>query len=261
MKIKTIALATMAISVSHTAYADQAPNQDTLLEQGSKNSSSVQLYGAEVYSHEKVLFGKFVIRMKMVSHPGVVSSFFTYDNESWQGSVPWREIDIEALGKTPNTLQTNLITGMANQRVHSERTETIPNLNDFHEYTLTWTPDAITWLLNGEMLHQELASKSQQVIDMRDSPQSYRMNIWISEAIAWVGKFDASTLPLTQEVDWIEYYRYHDGEFVLDWRDDFNSFDSKRWGKGDWTFDSNLVTFSQNNAYIENDKLILKLSK
>ncbi len=235
-------------------------NQDTLVATGKLNTSHVPLYGAEVYSLDKVKFGKFVMRMKMVSKPGVVSSFFTYDNESWQGGVPWREIDIEVVGKNPNQFQTNLITGNLAKRVHSENMHKLENLDQFHEFTLTWTPNEISWAVDGKVVHVETADKSQQVVDMRDASQSYRMNIWVSEAAEWVGMFNLRGLPLYQYIDWVEYYRYADGQFNLAWRDDFTFFDEKRWGKGDWGFDSNLVTFAKDNVFIKDEMLVLGLT-
>ncbi|WP_221075821.1 family 16 glycosylhydrolase [Agarivorans aestuarii] len=259
---KLALLVLLASSVSYSAFAEQ-PNQDTLAQTGALNSSKTPLFGAEVYSNDKVLYGKFVVRMKLVSEPGVVSSFFTYDNESWQGNgIPWSEIDFEAIGKTPHQLQTNLITGQANKRKHSEKKHQVPQLEEFVEYAITWTPNEITWEVDGETIRHDTAENSKQVIAMRDIPQSYRMNIWISEAIGWVGRFKASSLPLHQVVDWIEYHEYQDnGEFALTWRDDFDNFDQKRWGKGDWGFESNLVTFSPNNANIVDGKLVLSLSE
>ncbi len=235
-------------------------NQDTLVKTGKLNRSDVPLYGAEVYSNHKVKFGKFVMRMKMVSNPGVVSSFFTYDNESWQGGIPWREIDIEVIGKNPNQFQTNLITGDLAKREHSENMHQLDNVDQFHEYTLSWTPDEISWSVDGRVVHAETSETSQQVIDMRDAAQSYRMNVWVSEAAEWVGPFDKQDLPLYQYVDWIEYYSYENGEFKLAWRDDFKFFDEKRWGKGDWGFDSNLVTFAKDNVAIKDEMLVLGLT-
>ncbi|WP_105903461.1 glycoside hydrolase family 16 protein [Vibrio gangliei] len=240
----------------------QEVNQDTLTENGEKNISSTPLYGAELYSLDTVHFGKFVIKMKMLSVPGSVSSFFTYDNQSWQGEGrPWREIDIEAIGIKPDVLQTNLITGELDKRIHSETKHTVENLTDYHTYTLEWTPDFISWKVDGREIHKELAENSQQVVDMRDTPQTYRMNVWISEAIGWVGKFDPVSLPAYQVVDWIEYYEYKDdGSYSLKWRDDFDRFDQKRWGKGDWGFPGNLVTFSPDNVIVNDGKLMLMLS-
>ncbi|GAM64212.1 endo-beta-1,3-1,4 glucanase [Vibrio ishigakensis] len=235
-------------------------NQDTRLQTGKLNTTDVPLYGAEVYSLDKVKYGRFVMRMKLVSNPGVVSSFFTYDNESWQGNLPWREIDIEMIGKQPNQLQTNLITGELNQRVHSETIYSLESADDFHIYELVWTPDEIIWLVDGEVIHKETAESSEQVIDMRDTPQSYRMNLWVSEAAEWVGAFDKQDLPLYQYVDWMEYHSFEEGEFVLRWRDNFTHFDRKRWGAGDWSFDSNLVTFAPYNVFIEDEMLVLALT-
>ncbi|MFH0265428.1 family 16 glycosylhydrolase [Vibrio rumoiensis] len=240
----------------------QEVNQDTLTQNGDKNTSAVPLYGAEIYSLDTVHFGKFVIKMKLLSKPGTVSSFFTYDNQSWQGEGrPWREIDIEAIGIKPDVLQTNLITGTLDKRIHSENKHAVANLTDFHTYTLEWTPNYISWQVDNTLIHKETAEKSQQVIDMRDTPQTYRMNVWISEAIGWVGKFDPASLPAYQVIDWIEYYQYEpDGSYKLAWRDDFTTFDNKRWAKGDWGFPGNLVTFSPENAFIKDGKLMLMLS-
>lgn len=132
--------------------------------------------------------------MKMVSSPGVISSFFTYDNESWAGGIPWREIDIESVGKRADLLQTNLITGEANHRIHSEQLHTVDEIDEFHEHTLIWTPDEITWQVDGVTIHQELASQSLQVQDMRDTPQSYRMNLWVADSIDWAGRFNIDNL-------------------------------------------------------------------
>ncbi|WP_163134600.1 family 16 glycosylhydrolase [Agarivorans sp. Alg241-V36] len=252
----------LSSTLSYSAIAEPV-NQDTLAQTGALNTSKTPLFGAEVYSNDKVLYGKFVTRMKLVSSPGVVSSFFTYDNESWQGKgKPWSEIDFEAIGKTPNQLQTNLITGQLNSRKHSEKKHQVPQLEDFVEYTITWTPDEIIWQVDGKTVRHDTADNSKQVVAMRDIPQSYRMNIWISEAVGWVGRFKADSLPLHQVVDWMEFYEYQEnGEFSLAWRDDFTSFDEKRWGKGDWGFESNLVTFSPKNANIVDGKLVLSLSE
>ncbi|SEF84969.1 family 16 glycosylhydrolase [Vibrio hangzhouensis] len=253
-------LTTLLISILGCSTDTLVPTQPGRDHTDSVNHSPFPLHGAEVFSHDKVLFGKFVIRMKMVSKPGVVSSFFAYDNESWVGGIPWREIDIESIGKQENLLQTNLITGEASARVHSENLHIIDNIEEFHEYSLVWTPDEITWQVDGETVHQELAVHSLQVREMRDSPQSYRMNLWVAESVDWVGKFDASTLPLQQTIDWIEYYRFENGVFTLAWRDDFDYFDSNRWGKGDWGFETNIATFSPMNANIVDGHLVLSLT-
>tara|TARA_R110001583_G_scaffold41314_7_gene131563 strand:+ start:747 stop:1592 length:846 start_codon:yes stop_codon:yes gene_type:complete len=264
MNIKKLACITVALSlVTSNALSEEAVNQDTRLKTSGKNIATAPLYGAELYSQETVQFGKFIIRMKMVSEAGVVSSFFTYDNQSWQGEGrPWREIDFETIGSSPDVLQTNLITGNLAKRIHSEKTTNVAAIDSFQTYTLEWTPDAITWKVNDDIVRHELAIDSKQVRDMADTPQTYRSNIWISEVIDWVGEFDEKQLPKYQVIDWIEFYQYEpNNSFSLKWRDDFNDFDNKRWGKGDWGFPSNMVTFSPDNIQVIDGELVLGLTR
>jgi len=224
--------------------------------------------GAEVYSHESVLFGKFEIRAKLVCTKGVVSSFFLYDNISWKGKpYPWREIDIEAIGREDNLFQTNLITGFADERVTSEKEHIVKDIDKkYHTYTIEWTPDYIAWYVDGKLIRKDTADTSQQVVDLRDMPQTYRMNLWIAVWEGWVGKFDENSLPVYQFINWIKYYEYTPGkgenntDFTLKWTDDFDKFDNKRWGKGDWSFDGNLVDFSYSNLIVKDGYLILCLT-
>jgi beta-glucanase (GH16 family) len=259
--VKALTLSALIAIFSGTCFAD-ALNQDTKAAVSDKNLASASLYGAELYSHETVLFGRFTIRMKMVSEPGVVSSFFTYDNQSWQGEGrPWREIDLETIGSHPDILQTNLITGTASDRIHSERTSTVSNIEAYHTYVLEWTPEAIVWFVDGQEVRRDLAAESEQVRDMADTPQTYRSNIWISEVIAWVGQFDERSLPLYQIIDWIQYESLEtDGTFKVQWKDDFNTFDHSRWGLGNWGFESNMVTFAPENLKVIDGELVFALT-
>ncbi|MCF7361833.1 endo-beta-1,3-1,4 glucanase [Vibrio diazotrophicus] len=233
----------------------------------SVNTPARSVFGAEVYGFDsdKVLYGKFIIRMKMVSKPGVISSFFLYDNDSWAGGIPWREIDIESIGKSKDFLQTNIITGTSDSQIQSENTFKINDIESFHEYTLIWTPNEVTWLVDGVQIHQELAANSQQVRDLINTPQTYRMNIWVSKSVAWAGEFNLNSLPLQQEVDWIEYHQYDQStqNFALSWRDDFDSnfLDTNRWGTANWTFEQNASTFRTSNVSVEDGKLILRLTE
>ncbi|WP_086004887.1 family 16 glycosylhydrolase [Reinekea blandensis] len=225
------------------------------------NTASEPLYGAELFSFETVQYGKFVFRARLLSAPGVVSSFFTYDNQSWAGNeIPWREIDIEVIGSEPDLMQTNIITGHSEDKVMSEDHSTIEHINWFHTYTLEWTPDVVRWQVDGVTVREDFATDSQQIVDLRDTPQTYRANVWVSEVVDWVGVFDESTLPLYQVFDWIEYHEWQDGEYEFSWRDDFSTMDNTRWGKGDWTFDTNLVTFAPENMDVIDDHLVLALT-
>jgi hypothetical protein len=225
------------------------------------NTATAELFGAELYSFDTVQYGKFVFRARMLSAPGAVSSFFTYDNESWAGNeIPWRELDIEVVGSEPDLMQTNIITGHSADKVTSEDLSTVDNLNWFHTYTLEWTPDVVRWQVDGVTVRENFAEQSQQVVDLRGTPQTYRANLWVAEAVEWVGVFDESSLPMYQVFDWMEYYQWQNGEYQLSWRDDFDTMDDSRWGKGDWSFDTNLVTFAPENIDVIDGNLVLALT-
>lgn len=216
--------------------------------------------GAEVYSNESILYGKFEIRMKMIKGSGMLSTFFLYKNSSYLPDVYGEEIDIEILGKNNATVfSTNIIIdGLSGNTISYVEEIHLDNslADDFHIYTLEWTPDYVAWYLDGVELRRETGS----VVNTLISPQSYRFNTWISCYIPWVGEFDRSDLPQYQYVDWIEYYCYDEGSFNFEWRDDFDTFDASRWSKATWTFDCNEVDFTTDNAYIEDGNLVLALT-
>lgn len=217
--------------------------------------------GAEIYSNDAVLYGKFEIRMKTVQGSGLLSSFFLYKNDSYISGVYWEEIDVELLGKSnAGFLSTNIITdGVSAPANYSNQVISLPiSLSaDYHTYTLEWTPNYISWMIDGIEYRRETGS----VVKRLTSPESYRFNSWISSAESWVGVFSESALPQRQYIDWVQYSAYNNGTFQLKWRDDFNSFDSQRWSKADWTFDGNLTDLVSNNVYIENGNLVLAVTK
>jgi hypothetical protein len=223
--------------------------------------------GAELYSSESVKYGRFDVRMKTIAGSGTVSSFFTYYNESYVGSPePWREIDIEVLGKSTSIWQSNIITGNAASKVTSEKTHSYANLNqEYHTYSVEWTPDYIAWFFDGQEVRRDKGG--QQVTDCQTKNMSYRFNLWISDVPEWVGTFNESILPVYQFINWMTYSEYTPGKgpngsnFTQKWRDDFDSFNSGRWGKGDWTFDGNLVDFAPENIVIKEGYCILCLTK
>jgi endo-1,3-1,4-beta-glycanase ExoK len=211
--------------------------------------------GAEVYSKNAVLYGKFEMSMKMVKGSGMLSTFFTYKNSNGF----WEEIDIEILGKNnANELSSNIITGPSTNTVNHQKS-LYPGYtlaDTFHTYTLEWTPEYVAWFIDSV----ELRRDTSKVVDELTSPETYRFNTWISCAPGWVGPIDRSGLPQYQTIDWIEYSRYDTGTFTFDWRDDFETFDDTRWSKATWTFDCNEVTFSTENITIESGKLVLALT-
>ncbi len=81
--------------------------------------------------------------------------------------------------------------------------------------------------------------------------------------VAWVGAWNDNILPVYQFINYIEYKPWNaaTNSFGTGWRDDFNSFDTNRWGKANWTFAENRADFDPNNVVVKNGTLVLALTR
>lgn len=238
------------------------------------NAVAKDFSGAELYSLDEWMYGKYEARMYMGAISGTVSSMFLYANGSEiADGRPWVEVDIEVLGKNPGSFQSNIITGRAGAQNTSEKHHSVsPAANaGFHTYGIEWTPDYVRWTLDGKEVRK--AVKGQQSVNGQDQvaaltkAQGIRFNLWSSESVDWVGNFATDKLPVFQFINWVKRYKYTPGQgpngsdFTLEWTDNFDTFDASRWGKGDWTFDGNRVDLTENNIYSQDGMLILALTR
>lgn len=235
--------------------------------------SAKTIKGAEMFGSETFKYGRFEARMQMAASPGIVSSMFTYYNDSYVGGAePWREIDIEILGKNPASFQSNIITRAPNSTTTKKTTSEVhhgvaPAANAiYHTYAIEWTPDSVAWYLDGVQVHCSKSDTSKQVVDLRDKEQNLRFNLWVSNSVTWAGAFDPGALPKHQFINWVKVYRYTPGagennsNYTLAWQDDFDTFDDARWGKGDWTFAESLADLIPENINVQDGTLIISLT-
>lgn len=228
------------------------------------NTFSKDYKGAEIYSRTSVKYGRFEMSMKSGQGSGILYTFFLYKNGSEQANAFWEEIDLEIFGKnSAKGFQSNIITdGVTGSNKMSEKLHTFPaSLADtFHTYRIEWTPTYVAWFFDNKELRRD---KTPQVATLT-SAESIRFNAWISTSAGWAGAFNPAVLPQYQYVDWLKYSSYvpaTEDSFKLEWTDDFNTFNTQRWAKANWTFDGNLVDFSPNNAYVQDGMLVLALTK
>jgi len=236
------------------------------------SSSAKDFSGAELYTLKEFEYGKYEARMKMAAASGTVSSMFLYQNGSEiTDGRPWVEVDIEVLGKSPGSFQSNIITGKAGAQVTSEKHHQVNPAADqaFHTYGIEWTPNYVRWTVDGVEVRKTVKGQndSKNQVENLKGTQGLRFNLWSSESADWVGYFDESKLPLFQFINWVKAYRYTPGQgpdgsdFTLDWTDNFDTFEDTRWGKGDWTFDGNRVDLTDKNIYSKDGMLILALTR
>jgi len=219
--------------------------------------------GAEIYSNQSYQYGRYEMRMRVAKMSGTLSTFFTYKNGSEVGNTFWEEIDIEVFGKNNATQwQSNIILGTQRPTIKTEAVHTsATSLADaYHTYTLEWTPDYVAWYFDGVEVRRITGTST---VTSMVNPQSLRFNIWSSTAESWVGTFDDSQLPVYQFVSYLDYKAYNTTTKTFEggWRDEFNSFDTGRWGKANWSFDENRVDFAPENVVIKDGVLVLALTK
>ncbi|HHX15536.1 MAG TPA: family 16 glycosylhydrolase [Fibrobacter sp.] len=228
--------------------------------------------GAELFSLDSYMYGKFEARMYMAAGSGLVSSMFLYYDDSWLGGTdPWVEIDVEVLGKSPESFQSNIISGNAAKKIMSEQHHSlaVPANRTYHTYSFEWTPSYVAWFIDGIEVRRTTAgiNDPKNQVQALVKQQSLRFNLWSSTVPAWVGAWDENILPVNQFINWVKVYDYTPGlgpngsNFTLAWTDNFDSFDNSRWGKGNWTFDENRVEMHPDNVSIKDGTLILSITK
>ena len=55
--------------------------------------------GAEIFSIESQLYGKYEFRMRAAKGSGITSTFFLWKDDSELPSIAWEEVDVEVFGK------------------------------------------------------------------------------------------------------------------------------------------------------------------
>lgn len=213
--------------------------------------------GAEVFVHDAELYGKYVIRMRAAKGSGIISNFFLWKEGSELPGVFWEEVDVEVFGKDNATSwQSNILTGL-DALDSSEEIHYHGSLGDaYHTYTLEWTPDRVSWSLNGEVVRTTEGGQASELTN----PAQLRLNFWPPNIPAWVGAWDDSILPVYMYVNWVEYHRWTGSGFELSWRDDFDTLDPGRWGRADWTFAENRADFSPENVVVRDGVLVLAMT-
>ena len=224
-------------------------------------ANAKQYKGAEIYSNNSYLYGRYEMRMQSAKASGVLSTFFTYKGGSETAGAFWEEIDIEIFGKNNGTQwQSNIIYGTGPTHAEETHTESTSLAEGYHTYVLEWTPEYVAWFVDGVEKRRITGSST---ITSLTNAQSLRFNIWSSESVPWVGAWEDSVLPVYQFVNYIDYQAYNTTTKTFEggWRDDFDTFDSSRWSKANWSFDTNRVDFAAENALVKNGILILALTK
>jgi beta-glucanase (GH16 family) len=159
-------------------------------------------------------YGRFESRMKLPRGQGIWPAFWMLGDN--MGSVGWPqagEIDImEFVGKEPNTVYGTVhgpgYSGGAG--ITGSRNIGRPLSDEFHTFTVDWSPNLIVWYIDGSEFHRVTNASvggNQWVFD-----HNYFMLLNLAVGGNWPGMPDASTqFPQSLVVDYIRVYAYTDG--------------------------------------------------
>ncbi len=169
----------------------------TIAEQNYTNSKGERrdFVCAEIQTREKLGFGLYETSMRVAEGSGLTSAFFTYVG----GASGQDEIDFEALGRAPNTVQTNVFVagnGDNEEMVSAEGAST-----DFVHYAFESLPDRVRWYIDGDLVREVTGEK------VPTRAGKLFLSIWGGAAPmnGWLGRFDRDALPATTTIDWIGF--------------------------------------------------------
>jgi len=219
--------------------------------------------GAELRTKTTVTYGRFEVNYKASYGAGQTSTFFTYHELGSGGVSEWNELDIEILGRYTDDVQFNPITPGQVNHEHHQWVAFDPTA-DFYSYAIEWTPDYVAWFVEGEEVHRQTGDH----ITALNRDQKIMMNIWPPAYASWVGGLDTRMLPFFAYYDWVSYASYTPGSgnvgtgnnFMHQWHDDFDSWDTSRWAKASHTWNGNNSDFIPDNCVFQNGKMILCLT-
>ncbi len=226
-----------------------------------------QYFGGELRTKESYLYGRFEARFKSAQGDGLVSSFFTYQDERINGGHIWNEIDIEVLGRWENIINMNTITPGQSSHLREGYIENFTPHTEYYDYAFEWTPTYVAWFVNGEEYYRQDLPRHSYIATLKYA-QKIMMNLWVPVYEDWVGKWNDDIIPRFAYYDHVAYYEYSpnggdygtDKAFKFKWRDDFDAFDSNRWEKATHGFSGNRVRFEPRNVIYKDGKMILCLT-
>jgi hypothetical protein len=161
-----------------------------------KEHQGVRDYSAaSISSKEHYLYGKFEANLQACNVPGVVTGFFLHRN------MPRQEIDVEIAGNRPNRLIVNVFFNPGCDGAKFDYgyrgTPTYIELGfdaskETHRYTIEWTPNNITWKVDGNIVHKRVIWDPTPIPHL---PMSLHVNCWPTRSIELAGKIKNRRLP------------------------------------------------------------------
>lgn len=216
--------------------------------------------GAELYTSASYSYGRFEARVQFAGGDGVVSSFFLWKDGSEKAEIFWNELDLETVWADCE-LKTNALYGLPEAN-HTASSGTEGGwCTGFHTYAFEWTPDYVAWSVDGTEVRRETGDQSAAFRDNASAEgMQVHFNVWPGDA-TFGGNFTEAILPVHEYINWVQYSSYADGEFTLEWREDFAASTlPDGWATGSWDSPKGLSTHMPENVSFVDGYAILSLT-
>ncbi|KAJ2490311.1 putative glycosidase CRH2 [Coemansia sp. RSA 2050] len=127
-----------------------AVSDGNLVLQMNYDAANKRGFGATTSASHTFQYGRVTARIKTAAiAKGTVSAFIIRNDQVGD------EIDFEWVGKSPNQVQTNFFYHDILDYSNSEYFDVGSNTaTTYHDYTIDWTPEAITWIVDGKTLRK-----------------------------------------------------------------------------------------------------------
>lgn len=155
-------------------------------------------YGCAEYQTRKHYgFGRYSARIRAAREPGVVTSFLSFTGKPFGDQ--WDEIKMAVQGEDTHTL---VLTYFVRGTVHNAATVPLPfdAAEGFHDYAFDWTPDGITWLVDGKPVHRVSGGRD----EVPQAPGKIYLQVWTGEA-PWIAPFHDPGHPVSAQVQRVRY--------------------------------------------------------
>jgi len=187
------------------------------------------------------------------------------DEEEDFSVAGWNHINLELVPHAHDKVTTNLIwSGFKNEW---DKVKNFDPSNNWHEYDIRWTPDHITFIIDGVERRREihLEDDFNEALHDLSKKQHILMNFWTPE---WAqGHLDPDTdMPWYTRYEYVKAYDWlgnenGEDEFQLRWEEHFEGdhLNEDRWAYSTHSNGESKTTFVPQNAYVENGQLVLKM--
>ncbi len=214
---------------------------------------------AELYSNTSYQYGRYEARIQFTAGDGIVSTFFLWKVGSEQMGTFWNELDFEKI-RAECYLDTNALYG-APELNHTQGYDGSADIcGEFHTYTFEWTPDYVAWFVDDDEIRRETGEAAAAFRDNASEGMRFHFNLWPGDA-TFGGNFDPNSLPAHQYINWVQYSSYENGQFQLQWREDFDSDSMPAgWSAANWQSPKQLSTHSPANVTFSQGYAVLSLT-